>query len=138
MKTIPSARFLLQAAAAAALLSATVLGSGCFVVAVGAGGAAGAGTVAWVEGALTVNLPNPYESVVGASNQALAQLQFFKLGEKRDALSDDLTARTAEDKKVEIKVTRVADNLTKLQIRVGTFGDKPLSSVILNRIQSDL
>ena len=129
---------ILPSVAAAALLSIAVLGSGCFVAAVGVAGAAGAGTVAWVEGALTVTLPNGFEAVTRASDQAIAQLQFAKLGDDRDALKAILTARTVDDKKIVIQVTRVGDDLTKIEIRVGTFGDKPLSSAILNKIQANL
>jgi len=126
---------LLAGAAAAGALALT---SGCIVAALGAAGAAGAGTVAYVEGKLTATLANPYERVVRASNLAIHQMQFLELGETKDALSDEIKARTAEDKKITILITRVSDALTRVEIRVGLLGDRPVSQTILDRINANL
>jgi hypothetical protein len=126
----------LQASALAAALAVVAVESGCVVVAAGA--AAGAGTVAWVEGKLVVTLDSPYENVARAADKAIAQLQFLKLSEDKDALTATLTARTAEDKKVIIDVKREADHLTKVQIRVGDFGDKSVEQAIFDRIRANL
>jgi Protein of unknown function (DUF3568) len=129
-------RLWLQASAVAAVLSVVALNSGC-VVAV-AGAAAGAGTVAWVEGKLVVTLGNSYDQVTRATDTAIAQLQFFKLSDERDALTTTVTVRTAEDKKVTVEVKRVADQLTKVEIRVGAFGDKPVEQAVYDRIRANL
>jgi Protein of unknown function (DUF3568) len=126
----------LQASALAAALAVAAIESGCVVVAAGA--AAGAGTVAWVEGKLVVTLDSPYENVARSADQAITQLQFLKLSEDKDALTATLTARTAEDKKVIIDVKREADHLTKVQIRVGDFGDKSVEQAIFDRIRANL
>jgi hypothetical protein len=113
-----------------------MLNSGC-VVAV-AGAAAGAGTVAFVEGKFVARLADPYEQVVHAVERAIPQLQLALVEEKRDALAARFTARTAVDKKVEITVTRESDNLAKLEIRVGAFGDKQASVLIFEQIKTNL
>jgi hypothetical protein len=113
-----------------------VLTSGCFLVAVGAAGAAGAGTVAYVRGELDVTLGKTYEQVVNASNRALVQLEFARVSERKDAFSALLTARTAEDKKIEVKLTKEGDSLTKVTIRVGVFGDETMSRAILEKIEA--
>ncbi|HVW22240.1 MAG TPA: DUF3568 family protein [Opitutaceae bacterium] len=128
----------LRAAFLGLLTGLTVMTSGCFLVVAGAAAGAGAGAVAYVDGKLTVNLGNPYEAVVNASDRAIAQLQFLKVGESRDALKAILEARTSDDKKVAITVTRVSDTLTKVEIRVGTFGDKTISRAIYDRIKGNL
>jgi len=128
-------RLALAVGAAAAALTLT---SGCFLFAVGAAGAAGAGTVAYVEGRLTATLGKPYEAVSAAAGRAVQQLQFFQIGDTKDALSDMLVARTAEDKKIKIVVTRISDQLTRVEIRVGTFGDQAISQTILDRINANL
>lgn len=120
----------------AAALAVASLGSGCFLVAVGA--AAGAGAVAYVDGRLTTSLPHGYDDVVQGTDRAIVQLQFLKVGESRDALKALFEARTADDKKVSIEVTRVSDNLTKIEIRVGIFGDKSVSLAILDRIKGNI
>jgi hypothetical protein len=127
----------LRGAALGLLAGLTVLTSGCFLVVAGAA-AGGAGAVAYVEGKLRVNFSNNYEAVVHASDQAIAQLQFLKVGETKDALKAILEARTADDKKVTIEVDRVGDNLTKVEISVGTFGDKTVSMAIYDRIKGNL
>jgi len=126
----------LRGAIYALLTALTVMTSGCFLVVAGA--AAGGAGVAYAEGKLTVHFANRYEDVVHASDQAIAQLQFLKVGEEKDALKATLEARTADDKKVTIEVDRVSDSLTKVEIRIGTFGDKSVSMAIYDRIKGNL
>ena len=101
-----------------------------------AAGAAGAGTVAYVRGELNATVGSDYERVIDASNRALDQVQFVRTSEKRDAFSAVIIARTAEDKKVEIRLTKEGDRLTKVQIRIGVFVNEERSRVILKRIQA--
>ena len=109
--------------------------SGCVAV---LAGAAGAGTVAWVEGRLDATLDTSFAKAEKAADRAITELQFIKISEKKDALNAILTARTAEDKKIEIKVNRVGDTTTQVQIRVGVFGDEGKSLAILDKIKSNL
>ena len=123
---------------AAALLGILASTPGCFLVAVGAAGAAGAGTVAYVRGELDATFGRQYEAVANASDNAITQLQFVKVNETKDAFTWEIIARTAEDKKVEVKITREGDNLTKVAIRIGVFGDEQKSRAILDRIKANL
>jgi hypothetical protein len=109
--------------------------SGCVVV---VAGAASAGTVAWVEGRLDAPLDANFDQAEKAANRAVSQLQFVKISENKDALNAILTVRTAEDKKVEIKVVRIGDTTSQVQIRVGLFGDKGQSLAILDKIKANL
>ena len=129
MKTTMKFRLMLAAAMLASSLT------GCVAV---IAGAAGAGTVAWVQGRLEAVLDANYEKAVTAANLAIKQFQFAKISEKKDALTAILIARTAEDKKVEIKVSKVGDQSSKVQIRVGFFGDEALSLTILDKIKTNL
>ena len=129
MKTTMKFRLMLAAAMLAASLT------GCVAV---VAGAAGAGTVAWVQGRLEAVLDANYEKAVTAANLAIKQFQFSKISEKKDALTAILIARTAEDKKVEIKVSKVGDQTSKVRIRVGFFGDEALSLTILDKIKTNL
>lgn len=130
-----SARTGLRAAIAALLLSGVLLQAGCLAV---AAGAAGAGTVAYLRGALVVSLENEYNETVRAANAAIEQLEFAKVSESKDALSAILIARTAEDTRVEIKINRVADRVSKVEIRVGLFGDEAISVAVLDRMKASL
>jgi hypothetical protein len=118
---------------AAALLAASL--TGCVAV---VAGAAGAGTVVWVRGELEAVLDSNYEKAVTAANLAIRQFQFAKISEKKDALTAILIARTAEDRKVEIKVSKTGDQSAKVQIRVGFFGDEALSLTVLDKIKTNL
>ena len=116
-------------------LAATVLLSGCVAV---MAGAAGAGAVAYVRGGLEADLDAPYDKAVGASAQAIQQLQFVSVSERKDALDAVLLARTAEDRKIEIKISRRGPELSRVCIRVGVFGNEAKSLAILERIKANL
>lgn len=134
MRPIRFARPVFAALVLSASLAAT---PGCFLVAVGAAGAAGAGTVAYVRGELDASLGKQYDAVVNAADAAVGQLQLAKVRESRDFYTSVIEARTADDKKVEIRVTKEADNLTRVRIRIGLFGDEGKSRGILEKIQAD-
>jgi hypothetical protein len=138
MKSQKFSKLCVRALAASLAAAALVLASGCVVVAVGAAGAAGAGTVAYIRGEIDATLGNGYDQVVDASDRALAQLQFTKVSETKDALSAVIVGRTAEDKKIRITITREGDALTKVQIRIGVFGDEERSMAILDKIRAGL
>ncbi|HVU34195.1 MAG TPA: DUF3568 family protein [Opitutaceae bacterium] len=121
---------------AAMLVVAPVLvTSGCLAV---AAGAAGAGTVAYIRGELDATVGYNLDAVDRAANQAGQQLQFAKINESADAFTRVITLRTAEDKKVEIKLRRSGDALTRVEIRVGLFGDEAISRALLEKIQANL
>jgi hypothetical protein len=130
-KTLLSLRLLV-------VLGTLAITSGCFLVAVGAAGAAGAGTVAYVRGELNATLGNQYNPVVDASSRAVSQLQFAMVSETRDAFNAEIIARTAQDKKIDITVTKQGDDLTNIRIRIGMFGNEEESRAILDRIKLNL
>lgn len=130
-----SKRFPFRALLAAVLLAGAVgATSGC--VAVVAAGAAGAG-VAWVRGALETNLDGDVEHVFHAAQKAVADLQITKVSESSSAVDARLIARTALDKRVEIKIEK-SGSVTKVSIRVGLIGDEALSLSILDHIKKHL
>ena len=114
---------------------AALLQSGC--VAVVAAGAAGTG-VAWYKGRLEANVNADIDDTFKASQKALTQLEFAKIKDHKSAVDAELVARTALDKRVEIQLTRVTSGTTKIEIRVGVFGDESLSMLILEKIKAAL
>lgn len=131
MKTQMVARVL----AGVAMVAVLAVQPGCLIV---AAGAAGASTVAYVRGDLMAPLDADYESAVKASRRALDKLEFKIIDEKRDALAADFVARTALDKKVQVRVTKQGEKVTQIRIRVGVFGDEALSMTVLNEIKQRL
>jgi len=124
----------------AMLVVATMLAfsPGCFLVAVGAAGAAGAGAVAYVRGELDATVSGNVETVEKATSRALEQLQFVKINEGKSTVDAIITARTGQDRKITIRLDRSSDNLTRLRIRVDTFGDESLSRLLYDNIKTNL
>jgi hypothetical protein len=119
------------------LLSAVAVSqSGCASLAVGAG--AGAGVVAYIRGELAGDVDANLDRTLRAANRAVDQLRFAKVNEKSDALTGIIIARTADDKKIEIRVERVTDNTTKVRIRVGLIGDQAISMQVWERVKGAL
>lgn len=118
-----------------AVVSASMAMTGCVAV-VAAG--AGAGTVAYVRGEVNATLSSSYDKTRNAVDRAIQQLEFARISEKHDALTAVFVARTAEDRKITIKVSRVDDLNSRVEIRVAFFGDQTLSMTILDRIKTNL
>ncbi len=128
-------RNLLATLSATAAIATMVATSGCLVVAAGAGAGA---AVAYVRGQLEAQVNADYEPTIAATERALQQLSIAKVNDRKDALVDTITARTAADKKVEIRLENAARGLTKVRIRVGIMGNESLSISILEKIKANL
>jgi len=119
-----------------AALGAALLLTGCVAVVVG--GAAGAGTYAYIKGELKVSESCTLDQAWSASQAAMKDLEFTVTTKQKDALQGRLVAHTATDKKVEILLKKLSDKVTEVRIRVGTFGDEDLSKVIIQKIEKRL
>jgi uncharacterized protein YbjQ (UPF0145 family) len=94
--------------------------------------------VAWVRDALQTTVDAPLDRTVKATAKALKNLQFAEVATKADAISGVVTAKTARDEKIEITISSITPVQTRLDIRVGAFGDKPVSQRILSEILKEL
>lgn len=121
--------------AAVLAIAPVLLMSGCLAV---AAGAVGAGTVAYIRGEIDASLNHNIDAVDRAANRAAGQLRFAKINESSDALAHVITLRTAEDKKIEVRLTRTGEAMTRVRIRVGLIGDEAISRALLERIQANL
>ena len=111
------------------------LASGCVAVVAGAGAG---GAVAYTEGRLSADLSADIGRTEQATRTAISQLQFVLVSDRTDALSGELIARTAQDKKVDIELSKSGDTVTHVKIRVGIFGNSEISLEILNKIKANL
>jgi hypothetical protein len=114
---------------------ALIMTEGCVVAAVGAGAA---GTVAYIKGDLEAVEGAGIDEVYAATEAAADELELFIISKKKDKLSAGITARDAEDKKVDISLAATADGSTKISIRVGTFGNETKSRLIYDKIKEHL
>ncbi len=111
--------------------------SGCVALLVGGG--AGAGTVAYINGELKSTEEASIDRTWEAAQEAVKDLEFVITSkEKENTSSAKLIARDAGDKKIEIELKKVSEHLTRVTIRVGVFGDEPLSRLILERLKKSL
>jgi len=112
--------------------------SGCVVAAVGVGAAAGAGAVYWVEGALRTTLGHPIRQVHDATLEALKNLGAGVPIDKTAAFNGEIEATLANGSNISIGLKAVSASATELTIRVGTFGDRDQSDMVLNAIETRL
>lgn len=119
----------------AAALATAAGTAGCAAVAAGAGAGV---AVAYVRGDLDTTISTGLDKALRASNRAIEQLKFAKISERADAIQATMIARNSADKRIELHLEKLADDATKLKIRVGTFGDDALQVAILDRIKANL
>ncbi len=117
-----------------ALLAA--LAAGCVPLAIGAAGA-GAG-VAYARGNLESSFPVAVPEVTAATEAALRQMRMREITVIGSGIDAELTARTADDDKVTIKLDSPGEGVTNISIRIGTFGDRDKSLAIYNNIRDEL
>ncbi len=120
----------------ALLLGGLVACGGCAVFLVGAGAAIGAGTIAYATGELRAAEQVTMDRAWSATTGALDELKLKIISAKRDELSGIVIARTADDRKVEIRLKLRANDTTEFRIRVGPIGDEVLSRAIYDKIKS--
>jgi hypothetical protein len=113
-----------------------VVGAGCGALVAGA--AAGAGAVAYIRGELEATEEAPMDKVVAAAKGAVDDLQFRLISSDADAVSGKITAETARGTDIGIALERESDNVTKIRIRVGVFGDEDLSRLIHEKMKARL
>jgi hypothetical protein len=114
-----------------------VVNSGCPAIFVGAaaGGAAGAGAVAYIDGELKSTEEVSLNRAWKATEKAMCDLDFRITDKAKDALDAQLKASGASGKKIQVALKRISKNRTEIRIRVGTFGDESLSLQILDTIK---
>lgn len=109
---------------------------GCAAIVVGA--AAGVGTIAYVKGELDTVVEATLDEAWEATEKAVADLEFTTTQATKDSLAATHTSRTAQDKKIHIRLNRYTETTTRIRIRVDVFGNEELSRSILDRIKSHL
>jgi len=114
-----------------------VVNSGCPAIFVGAaaGGAAGAGTVAYIGGELKSIEEVSLNRAWKATERAMRDLDFRITDKAKDALDAQLKASGADGKKIEVALKSISKSRTEIRVRVGTFGDESLSLQILDTIK---
>ncbi len=109
--------------------------SGCALLAVGAGGAAGVGGAAYVLGDLETTLQHEPQEIAAATEKAFDNLGIKHIETKSSKLHSRVIGRTTNDKKVTVE-SKIKDSPSSaISIRVGLFGDEEISRRILEQIK---
>lgn len=100
--------------------------------------AAAAGTAAYTLGELRSLEQVSLDRTWQAAQKAVEDLEYTVTSREKNALTANLIARGAGDKKIEINLRKISEEMTEVKIRVGTFGDESLSRLVLKRIKKNL
>ena len=101
-------------------------------------GPAGFGTYSYVSGTLTWTYPVALHTAWEATLQALRALQLRIKSQTIDGLGGNIEAVRADATRVHIRVKPVNERTTRVQVRVGTFGNREYSERIHTAIRSQL
>lgn len=121
----------------AALVAASLLMSGC-VAAVVVGVAGGVGGYAWSNGKLSFTTPHDVKACHDAAIPALAELGVDVTSDNTDLLAGRIRGVTATGEDVKIDLEPQSIRVTKVDIRVGFWGNKTRSEMIANAIKKNL
>ena len=114
------------------LLGASLLvNNGCPALFIG--GAAGAGTIAYVGGELKSTQEVSLNRAWKATQIAMRDLEFNITDKGKDVFDAEVMASGAAGKKIKVALKKISDTRTEIRIRIGTFGDQSLSLQILER-----
>jgi hypothetical protein len=126
-----------------ALTAVALANAGCLAVAAGAVAAGGVAGYAYYQGGVSRDYAAGFEPVWAATQQALGDLGLPPTGVKPGDGRGTLESRTGAGDKIEIAVEALPPApsgapRTRVSIRVGVFGDHPLSDRLLDQVQSRL
>src|SRR4051812_26328721 len=113
----------------------TITQSGCLVAA--AAGAAG-GTVAYMKGDVEAVVEGNVQQTFDATKAAMDELKMPLLATWASAMEGHVEARIGTDNKATVNINGQSEKISKVSIRVGTFGDQGLSQAILEKIKANL
>ena len=119
-----------------ALAALAVGASGCLLFVAGAAAGAGVGTYAYVSGELETSEAVKLSKAYNATLAAMKDLSYTVTEKQINALDGKVVARAAGDKRIQVTLKKTSDTVTRIDIRVGTFGDETLSRHILDKIKS--
>lgn len=111
---------------------------GCILLAVGAGAAAGVGTVAYLKGELQTAYAASLDRTWEATLDALKDLKYRIISSERGGEGGVIEAKLVGGDKVKISLSISGPGTTLVKIRVGVFGDESVSRTINSKIASKL
>jgi hypothetical protein len=136
---VKSRRLILSYSLYLLLAASALTNCGCLLVAAGAAGGAAAG-YAYVKGKVCDTYNANLNDTWAATHTALAELGMQVIQEEREGDGGVITSRTADGDRVRINIIALDSRIpaegrvTRVCVRVATFGDHPVSNSVLDQI----
>ena len=122
----------------AVLIGIPFIITGCVAAAVGGAAAAGAGGYAWTTGKLSFTTPSTIRECHDATISALRDLGITVTSDRADNLSGRIKGETATGDPVAVDLEPQAQNMTKIDVRVGFWGNETHAVRIADAIKRHL
>jgi hypothetical protein len=97
----------------------------------------GPGIKGYADGELNGNVAAPLEPTRAAVMQELVQMGVLNADERRDSVLIEINARTLQEVPLQIRISRISDEMTKVRIKAGT-GDEQLARSIYGKVRGRL
>jgi hypothetical protein len=98
----------------------------------------GAGTATYVMGKLEGVEPKDLQTVYGATELAVIQLELRIMEKSKDAMSAAIELRDTEGRKITINLQTAGEGATKISIQVSSSEDERKSRIIYQKIRENL
>jgi hypothetical protein len=108
------------------------------VIATAGFGALQTGTEAFIRGELESAVANPIAEVYAAAQAALVELGFKVTNSKLGEVNGYIRSKETQGRKIVVELEMKSPVVTKINVRVGIFGDQGVSRLILSHIQEKL
>ncbi|NBC11527.1 MAG: DUF3568 family protein [Planctomycetes bacterium] len=76
--------------------------------------------------------------VAKAAEAVLKDLELIRVHSTSTEVDGEAFGYTASDKKVSVSIKKESENLSKINVRVGAFGDEDLGVAVITRIEEQL
>lgn len=83
-------------------------------------------------------LPGTPQQVVEAARSALDEMNMKFVTHASTSMDGSLSAKTAQNKEIDIKVKKEGDNVSKMTVRVGVLGDQTISDAVIRETRERL
>ena len=109
--------------------------TGCLLLAAGAGAGT---TVAYVKGDTDAVVDADTKTVTAASEKAMKEMELYVVSSSATGFDGRVDGRTPGDTKVVVVVKHYGENLSKVSVRVGNFGNSAMQDELLEKIRQNV